>query len=486
MSLHTANTRRRPPPALRFAHCGPHPPTPVRAPPPPAQSPPPPWEAPTLSRWSGPARAAQKEIAVRTSLCARLLVGLFEGPSNPQMPVSVEEWCGTAGAIGGKPHWQRVWRRASCCAVVLRARCRRPGAGGAAACAAATHPAPSGRFVGLAAVTYTVFTTERRFPERSAVAPAGQHGREWAGCARGEAARSCMWDARAAGQLQQRAGGRTAPTAAAARAAAHDTRCRPPPAPPLPSSRALRRRAARCAHCRGRCPRAPRRPPPASAAAPRPRPCAARSSRRAPRRRRRARSPRCRRARARTRPRRRAARAASAAAAARRASPSRSRWRPSTRSPTRPALCRGACSCSPASCSATRACAPPAGRARAARGPRRCPGPARGARARRGPVSGRAGSHSLPRATSYLNRGTLTYSAPTMVADPLLGLTKADIGAMTSAFPAAYGGGGGGRGGGGGGGGGGAPPPSFAAAAAPRPRVRQRRPRRPRRAPARC
>jgi hypothetical protein len=41
----------------------------------------------------------------------------------------------------------------------------------------------------------------------------------------------------------------------------------------------------------------------------------------------------------------------------------------------------------------------------------------------------------------YLNRGTLTYSAPTMVADPLLGLTKTDIGAMTSAFPAAYGGG---------------------------------------------
>jgi hypothetical protein len=27
-----------------------------------------------------------------------------------------------------------------------------------------------------------------------------------------------------------------------------------------------------------------------------------------------------------------------------------------------------------------------------------------------------------------------------MVADPLLGLTKTDIGAMTSAFPAAYGG----------------------------------------------
>jgi OPA family sugar phosphate sensor protein UhpC-like MFS transporter len=39
----------------------------------------------------------------------------------------------------------------------------------------------------------------------------------------------------------------------------------------------------------------------------------------------------------------------------------------------------------------------------------------------------------------YLNRGTLTYSAPVMVGDPLLGLTKADIGAMTSAFPAAYG-----------------------------------------------
>jgi hypothetical protein len=44
-----------------------------------------------------------------------------------------------------------------------------------------------------------------------------------------------------------------------------------------------------------------------------------------------------------------------------------------------------------------------------------------------------------PPPPSYLNRGTLTYSAPTMVADPLLGLTKTDIGAMTSAFPAAYG-----------------------------------------------
>lgn len=39
----------------------------------------------------------------------------------------------------------------------------------------------------------------------------------------------------------------------------------------------------------------------------------------------------------------------------------------------------------------------------------------------------------------YLNRGTLTYTAPVMVQDPLLGLTKTDIGAMTSAFPAAYG-----------------------------------------------
>lgn len=39
----------------------------------------------------------------------------------------------------------------------------------------------------------------------------------------------------------------------------------------------------------------------------------------------------------------------------------------------------------------------------------------------------------------YLNRGTLTYSAPVMVQDVSLGLSKTDIGAMTSAFPAAYG-----------------------------------------------
>lgn len=39
----------------------------------------------------------------------------------------------------------------------------------------------------------------------------------------------------------------------------------------------------------------------------------------------------------------------------------------------------------------------------------------------------------------YLNRGTLTYSAPVMVNDISLGLSKTDIGAMTSAFPAAYG-----------------------------------------------
>lgn len=39
----------------------------------------------------------------------------------------------------------------------------------------------------------------------------------------------------------------------------------------------------------------------------------------------------------------------------------------------------------------------------------------------------------------YLNRGTLTYSAPVMVQDISLGLSKTDIGAMTSAFPAAYG-----------------------------------------------
>jgi len=48
-------------------------------------------------------------------------------------------------------------------------------------------------------------------------------------------------------------------------------------------------------------------------------------------------------------------------------------------------------------------------------------------------------SHPPHDAPSYLNRGTLTYSAPTMVADTFLGLTKTDIGAMTSAFPAAYG-----------------------------------------------
>ncbi|KAF8071289.1 uhpC [Scenedesmus sp. PABB004] len=41
--------------------------------------------------------------------------------------------------------------------------------------------------------------------------------------------------------------------------------------------------------------------------------------------------------------------------------------------------------------------------------------------------------------TFYLTRGSLTYSAPAMVADPSLGFTLGHIGAMTSIFPMAYG-----------------------------------------------
>lgn len=41
--------------------------------------------------------------------------------------------------------------------------------------------------------------------------------------------------------------------------------------------------------------------------------------------------------------------------------------------------------------------------------------------------------------TFYLARGSLTYSAPSMVADPQLGFTLAHIGTMTSIFPMAYG-----------------------------------------------
>ena len=41
--------------------------------------------------------------------------------------------------------------------------------------------------------------------------------------------------------------------------------------------------------------------------------------------------------------------------------------------------------------------------------------------------------------TFYLTRGSLTYSAPLLLADKSLGLTITDIGAMTSIFPVAYG-----------------------------------------------
>ncbi len=39
----------------------------------------------------------------------------------------------------------------------------------------------------------------------------------------------------------------------------------------------------------------------------------------------------------------------------------------------------------------------------------------------------------------YLTRGTLTYAAPALVADPAMGVTLRDVGAMTTAFPLAYG-----------------------------------------------
>lgn len=39
----------------------------------------------------------------------------------------------------------------------------------------------------------------------------------------------------------------------------------------------------------------------------------------------------------------------------------------------------------------------------------------------------------------YFTRGSLTYTAPVMVGDASLGITIRDIGAMTSAFPLAYG-----------------------------------------------
>ncbi|WIA12281.1 hypothetical protein OEZ85_012340 [Tetradesmus obliquus] len=41
--------------------------------------------------------------------------------------------------------------------------------------------------------------------------------------------------------------------------------------------------------------------------------------------------------------------------------------------------------------------------------------------------------------TFYLTRGSLTYSAPAMVADPALGFNLTHIGTMTSIFPMAYG-----------------------------------------------
>ena len=39
----------------------------------------------------------------------------------------------------------------------------------------------------------------------------------------------------------------------------------------------------------------------------------------------------------------------------------------------------------------------------------------------------------------YFTRGSLTYCAPLMILDPALGMSITDIGAMTSAFPLAYG-----------------------------------------------
>ncbi|GFH21804.1 MFS domain-containing protein, partial [Haematococcus lacustris] len=40
---------------------------------------------------------------------------------------------------------------------------------------------------------------------------------------------------------------------------------------------------------------------------------------------------------------------------------------------------------------------------------------------------------------TYFTRGSLTYTAPVLVADPGLNIRLTDIGAMTSAFPLAYG-----------------------------------------------
>ena len=42
-------------------------------------------------------------------------------------------------------------------------------------------------------------------------------------------------------------------------------------------------------------------------------------------------------------------------------------------------------------------------------------------------------------ASYYLTRGALTFTAPVMLADPSIGLDLAALGAMTSAFPLAYG-----------------------------------------------
>lgn len=51
-------------------------------------------------------------------------------------------------------------------------------------------------------------------------------------------------------------------------------------------------------------------------------------------------------------------------------------------------------------------------------------------------------AHQTPQhsyTTFYLTRGSLTYSAPAMVADPTLGFNLTHIGTMTSIFPMAYG-----------------------------------------------
>ena len=48
-------------------------------------------------------------------------------------------------------------------------------------------------------------------------------------------------------------------------------------------------------------------------------------------------------------------------------------------------------------------------------------------------------SYAPPYFPQYFTRGSLTYCAPVMLGDPTLGMTITDIGAMTSAFPLAYG-----------------------------------------------